>query len=75
MHIIYVHGFNSTGTGSDKYLMLVDRFGKDHVSTLDLPYAPMQAIAALEDLIAEINKNDDNIILVGTSLGGFYATY
>lgn len=75
MHIIYIHGFNSTGPGSAKYLMLSERFGKDRVSTIDLPYVPAQAVSALEDLIEEIKKNDDNIIVVGTSLGGFYAIY
>lgn len=75
MHIIYIHGFNSTGKNSAKYNTLVGKFGDTNVSTIDLPHSPNDAIAALESLINDVKKVDDNIVLVGTSLGGFYATY
>lgn len=75
MHIIYIHGFNSTGKTNAKYKTLADHFGASNVSTIDLSHSPNDAVSALEMLINDVKNKDDDIILVGTSLGGFYATY
>lgn len=69
MKIIYIHGFNSGGKGNDKAEMLAERFG--NVVTFNLPHSPDDAIQMLVDEILE--SEIDDLVLVGTSLGGFYA--
>lgn len=83
-HLIYVHGFNSS-PGSFKALQL-RLFAEQN--QLDLTYhAPMlshwpeQAMAALESLLQDIREQARQqekvarILLVGSSLGGFYSTW
>ncbi|WP_372761014.1 YqiA/YcfP family alpha/beta fold hydrolase [Pseudoalteromonas sp.] len=68
--VIYIHGFNS----SEKSYKAV-RFG-ELMAHYDVDYCvprlnhePLQAIIALEQLLTS------NTVLLGSSLGGFYATY
>ncbi|MGB0945446.1 YqiA/YcfP family alpha/beta fold hydrolase [Pseudoalteromonas sp. ESRF-bin5] len=68
--VIYIHGFNS----SDKSYKAV-RFG-ELMAHYDVDYCvpclnhePIQAIIALEQLLTP------NTVLLGSSLGGFFATY
>jgi predicted esterase YcpF (UPF0227 family) len=68
--ILYLHGFSSCGKGV-KSSVLKSYFGEDEVLAENLPYAPLDAIRELENTIQ--SKNID--ILIGSSLGGFYATY
>lgn len=70
--IIYLHGFKSSGE-SDKVQQLRNHF-KDTVKIEGptLSPNPNQVISQISNLIRSI---DGPIILVGTSLGGFYATY
>jgi len=79
MKIIYIHGFNSGGVGNDKALMLADYFGSHNVQAPNLPHTPDAAIAVLKDLIDGHRDADGaiptDLILVGTSLGGFYTHY
>lgn len=69
MKIIYIHGFNSGGKGNDKAELLKKHF--DNVVAFDLPPSPDDAMQMLVDEIRE--SNIDDLVLVGTSLGGFYA--
>ena len=79
MKIIYIHGFNSGGVGNDKALMLAGIFGSHNVQAPNLPHSPDAAIAVLKDLIDGHRDADGaiptDLILVGTSLGGFYTHY
>ncbi|MDR3391518.1 MAG: YqiA/YcfP family alpha/beta fold hydrolase [Sulfuriferula sp.] len=72
--LIYVHGFNS-GSVSSKARELQAYFARagkpEAVLCPDLPHRPAQAIAMLSELIAA----HDTVTLVGSSLGGFYATW
>lgn len=68
--ILFIHGFASCGLGH-KSEQLIDYFGREQVITPDLPFRPAEAIAALADLQAEHPID----LLVGASLGGFYATW
>ncbi len=72
--LIYVHGFNS-GSGSSKARSLQSYFTEigqpDRFLCPNLPHQPAQAIALLSDLIQKHN----DVKLVGSSLGGFYATW
>jgi len=71
MNYIYVHGFNSAGKVGSKYKLFSDAFGKDSVHTIDLSYIPDVAIQQLTELISQY----PDAVLIGSSLGGFYAKY
>lgn len=68
--ILFIHGFGSCGWG-EKSLILRRHFGVDRVIAPDLPFHPETAIAHLRDLIDRYKVT----ALVGSSLGGYYATY
>jgi predicted esterase YcpF (UPF0227 family) len=72
MKIIYLHGFASAGNGA-KAQALGARFGAAAVVSPDLPIDPRE-VRQLVDGIIRANR-DVPLLLVGTSLGGFYASY
>jgi hypothetical protein len=67
--ILFIHGFGSCGWG-EKSLKLRRHFGVDQVIAPDLPLHPAQAIDHLQGLVERYPVR----ALVGSSLGGFYAT-
>jgi len=67
--ILFIHGFGSCGWG-EKSLLLRRHFGIDRVIAPDLPFHPDAAIAKLHGLLGRYPVE----VLVGSSLGGFYAT-
>jgi predicted esterase YcpF (UPF0227 family) len=74
--IIYLHGFNSSPqSGKAQYLKrYLDGQGKGaEVVCPQLPHRPDLAVAVVEAEIARQPK--EKITLVGSSLGGFYATW
>jgi predicted esterase YcpF (UPF0227 family) len=68
--MLFIHGFGSCGWGG-KSLALRRYLGVDQVIAPDLPVRPDSAIAALEDLLRRFPIRG----LIGSSLGGFYATW
>lgn len=72
MNIVYLHGFASVGIGykSESIRMAFD---KCQVFSPDLPVDPKKVCELIENLLATLDDNPK--ILVGTSLGGFYAYY
>ena len=71
--IIYIHGFGSHGNGSKakqfrEYFKSLD---EDFIAP-SLSYVPDLAIETLKELIASYHGE---VYLIGSSLGGFYATY
>ena len=71
MNIIYIHGFRSTGE-SGKAQQLRDFFPECKVISPTLSSCPSEAI---KQLLLEIGDNRGCTVLVGTSLGGFYASF
>lgn len=70
--LLYIHGFRSVGLcykGS-----IIKQFAPDAL-TPNLPYPPKLAMALLEDLINSYLKTSQSLCLIGSSLGGYYATY
>lgn len=67
--LLYLHGFGSCGD-SNKTRRLKSYFGVKNILAPDLPVAPAKAVDFIQTLIRE------NAItgLIGSSLGGFYAT-
>ncbi len=74
--LIYLHGFNSS-PGSHKAQMLKrymqERGLGEQYRCPALPHLPQRAMAMAEAEIAKYPR--ESITLVGSSLGGFYATY
>ncbi len=72
---IYIHGFNSSsrsGKASEMATWMAERGLAESFVCPDLPHRPAAAIALLEDLIMRSNGPAK---LLGSSLGGFYATW
>ena len=74
--IVYLHGFNST-PGSQKAQTLhayMKARGVDHLYDCPaLPHFPPDAIRVIEAVLARHSTKP--VTLLGSSLGGFYATY
>ncbi|HIQ28774.1 MAG TPA: hypothetical protein EYH42_09815 [Sulfurovum sp.] len=68
--ILFLHGFSSCGIGN-KSTALKAYFGTENVIANNLAYDPLEAISEVERII----KSQSIDLLVGSSLGGFYATY
>ncbi|WP_300764744.1 YqiA/YcfP family alpha/beta fold hydrolase [Helicobacter sp. UBA3407] len=69
--LLYLHGFRSVGLCYKGKQVVT--FAPD-VLTPNLSYVPTLAIALAESLIAEYSKTH-KICLIGSSLGGYYATF
>jgi len=74
--IVYLHGFNSS-PASGKARQLGEHMAslgrqKDYFCPA-LPNSPREAIARVEDELAR--RRPESVTLIGSSLGGFYATY
>ena len=70
--IIYIHGFSSHGYGGKARALREYYTKKDEVFMApSLSYIPELAIQTLEELISVC----DDVKLVGSSLGGYYALY
>jgi len=72
MSIIYLHGFNSSGQ-SAKAQELAARLPDIEVLAPDIPADMRQAIPFLMQYIG--NHADGELMLIGSSLGGYYARY
>ena len=71
--IIYIHGFASSGLG-DKAALFKEYFDEELISP-SLSYVPSLAIDTLEQLIESYLSLEQEVYLVGSSLGGYYAMY
>lgn len=76
--ILYLHGFTS-GPQSRKVQALATRMAAlglaDRLTCPQLPASPAAAIALADDLLARKLGAGETATLVGSSLGGFYATW
>lgn len=75
MHIIYLHGFCSSAASfkAQQVKQFIDQQDEHSLYLTDLPYAPAEAMALVESHIASLDE--PNWGLIGSSLGGFYASY
>ena len=72
--ILYIHGLNSspTSTKASQLLKVAEHCGiARQLRVPALPHHPRQAMVQLQAAVAELGRP----LLVGSSLGGFYATY
>lgn len=74
MSLIYIHGFNSSSLSAKaqetKRWLEAQGRGQEWICP-DLPHRPAQAMQVLEDLIRALPEKPK---IIGSSLGGFYAT-
>jgi len=73
--IIYIHGFNSSARSYKAGLVhkRMAALGRAHeYACPDLPHRPAEAIALLDRLVS---AQPAPVSLIGSSLGGFYATW
>lgn len=72
INLVYLHGFGSNGN-SYKTSALKQNFDSRDFNIISptLPVNPAEAVSAITNLLS----NKGNYILIGTSLGGFYADY
>lgn len=71
--IIYIHGFASSGFGSKPQKF--KEYFEDEIITISLPTIPNLAIDTLEQIIEAFLNKEEDVHLVGSSLGGFYALF
>jgi predicted esterase YcpF (UPF0227 family) len=71
MNILYIHGFRSSGD-SDKARQMQVRFPEATVVSPTLSANPDEAVGQLEGILRSLSGKT---LIVGTSLGGFYALY
>lgn len=71
--ILYIHGFGGNGLGMKASLFREYYSGKERFYAPSLSYIPDLALASLEELITSFA--DEQIKLIGSSLGGFYTMY
>lgn len=70
--LVNIHGFSSSG-GNTKHAFLRSVFPGEMILSPDLPVEPRAAIRELESIVEKYKG--EPILLVGSSLGGFYAYY
>ncbi|WP_456403997.1 YqiA/YcfP family alpha/beta fold hydrolase [Hydrogenimonas sp.] len=70
--ILYIHGFASSGKGA-KAALLRRRF-KTEVLAPSLSHIPELALDTLEQIVEWARGRGERVGVVGSSLGGFYAT-
>jgi predicted esterase YcpF (UPF0227 family) len=75
VHIIYLHGFCSSAASFKAQLVMqyVEKNKRNTLFLPDLSFCPDKAMDFVESHIATLNGQQWG--LVGSSLGGFYATY
>lgn len=74
---LYLHGFLSSPQ-SRKAQQLKEYFqGLPHaqLSIPTLPFAPQEAIRLAEETLLKLQRDYAKVLLIGSSLGGYYATY
>lgn len=72
MKVIYLHGFASSGNSSKSDWLREQFSGTEFEFTSpDLPNNPSRAITFLDDYLGALA--DQQVCLIGTSLGGFFA--
>ena len=77
--LIYIHGFNSSPESTKAKIIggALDQLDidSDHYLVPSLAYEPDQAISELTDHIETLLARKEEVYLIGSSLGGYYATY
>lgn len=74
MKFYYFHGFGSSPMAT-KANNMREILGNDNVNTPDFNLPSIEVKKLLDNLIDEIKSNNEESLIVGSSLGGLYAIY
>ena len=72
--IIYVHGYGGSGEGH-KATLFRKYYKNEHFIAPSLSYVPTLAIKTLEEIILTCKDMDEEVKLIGSSMGGFMSIY
>jgi predicted esterase YcpF (UPF0227 family) len=74
-HILYLHGFRSSPRSYKARVVQerMTRAGRAH--DLTCPQLPASPQAAMDLVLGLVERHRDNLAIIGSSLGGFYATW
>lgn len=75
--LLYLHGFNSSPQSHKAQLVsnyMAEIGRSEQLICPQIPHIPIEAMHFLDDIVEQALK-DYNLSFVGSSLGGFYATY
>jgi predicted esterase YcpF (UPF0227 family) len=74
--ILYLHGFNSAfDAASSKVRQLASLPAVSNVIGIDFPYHCEDLLPRLDAVVQRLNEAQEEIVIAGTSLGGFFARY
>lgn len=73
--ILFIHGFGSSGFSFKAERMREYYEGREPVLAPSLSYVPTLAIQTLEEIISYALQHKEQVGIVGSSLGGYYALY
>lgn len=74
MKLLYLHGFNSSpeSTKAKIFSQFLSKNYKVKILTPNLPHSPKESIELLSDIV---EKENSQISVIGSSLGGLYASF
>lgn len=76
--ILYLHGFRSSPQSMKAQLMaqaMAERGLAERFFMPQLPSSPAEAMALCSDIISKNHDKSHPLTIIGSSLGGYYATY
>ncbi|HZJ97125.1 MAG: hypothetical protein GX822_04735 [Alcaligenaceae bacterium] len=76
--ILYLHGFRSSPQSMKAQLMakaMTDRGLEKHIFMPQLPPSPAESMELCTEIIAKNRDKNHPMTIIGSSLGGYYATY
>lgn len=76
--VVYLHGFNSSAQAlkaQEAGTFLQRYYPRINFLQPSIPDLPDEAVDFLTDYIVDLKKDNKPILLIGSSLGGFYATW
>lgn len=74
-HLLYLHGFRSSPKSFKARVVHQRMAQRGRANALICPQLPASPKAAMELVLNLVDRYQDNLAIVGSSLGGFYATW
>jgi predicted esterase YcpF (UPF0227 family) len=74
-HILYLHGFRSSPKSFKARVVHQRMVQLGRTSALICPQLPASPKEAMELVLTLVERHADNLCIIGSSLGGFYATW
>lgn len=75
---LYLHGFLSSPQSAKAQQLISyikENYPQAYLAVPTLPFEPVDAMALAESTLQQLLANYSQVFIIGSSLGGFYATY